>query len=232
MWMRITYLGVVMKTVTLYLCLLIVTPALAASPAANLRKIKSVESPESNIVADFYFQGADAKRQIWLKSSASATDSEILYEYERDADVLFAPDERWIAINDHLSSDVSEIRLFKRVTRLKYSQLADADVTGKAWRFLAQQHGLPAVPHLDHTYSEVVRWAPNSRALMLVVFGHTDINQHIEPWTCIFELTSLQPSLDLSLMNRDAVHIEGKTLSEGVTGPGAATGSGRRHASP
>jgi len=212
-----------MKALAFCICWLTAVRVLAVGPASGFEKLKSIDSPEGHVTADFYFRDADTKRQIWLRYSTSDNEPELLYEYERDADLLFSPDERWIVVNDRLGSNVSEVRLFKQIRGLKYAEEEQAHVTEKAWRFLATHYGLPKVPEMFHRYSQVIRWAPDSRAFMVVLCGHEDIDQRVDPWTCVFDLRSFEPSLDLSLMNRDAVRIGGKTLNDGGLTPNTAS---------
>ena len=217
-----------MKAIVSCLWLLLAIPALADGPGVGFQITKSIQSPEHHTVADFYFKDGDTKRQIWLRPATSQTAVDLLCEYERDADLSFSPDEGWIGVNDSLGSDVSEVRLFRRVAGTKYDEDKRAAVTEKTWRFLAKHYGLTRVPELDHMYSELVRWAANSKAFMVALDGHTDLAQHIDSWVCIYDLTTFQPSLDLSLMNRATVHLRGKTFREAEQQRGADAHKGAR----
>ncbi len=168
-----------------------------------------IESPKGSYVAAFYVPASDLDRarQLWVRSKTNPSDATLIYEYVRDADVLFSPDEKWLIVNDYAGSNLSEIVLFRQERGTKFTQ-SQIDVTGIVWRSFSTRYRLRHGLDLDHQYIEGVRWAENSKAFLVVLWGHTDINRYVDPWYCAFDLTTQRPSLDLAVMNRGSVHMK------------------------
>jgi len=155
------------------------------------------------------FVSPDAPRQIFIWESGSAESKQLLYAFERDATLLFSPDDQWIALNDHVGSGQSEIKLFKKVKGPRYIP-SKLDPTAKAWALLKQQSNTPYPNTLFHSYACVVNWSANSRALLVSLSGHNDPDNHIDNWLCVFDLPSGKASLNLDQMNRGVVHIKSR----------------------
>ena len=170
-------------------------------------------SPSGTILAEHFWledvpRRLIGRQQIWLRAADGQGQPTLLFEHQRIAEVLFSPDERWIAINDAPVSDLADVRLFRRVDALKYQE-ADRSQPGKKCLALLDRISRRAVsPVLDHTYINTVRWSSDSRAFLLVVRGHTSNRNDIvvRDWLCVFNLETLQASTDLHLMNRGAVY--------------------------
>jgi len=169
------------------------------------------KSPSGTILAEHFWledvpRRLIGRQQIWLRSADGQGQPTRLFEHQRIADILFSPDERWIAINDAPVSDLADVRLFRRVDALKYQE-ADNIQPGRTCVALLDRINKRALsPVLDHTYIGTVRWSSDSRALLLVVRGHNANDVVVSDWLCVFNLETRQGSTDLSPMNRGTVY--------------------------
>jgi hypothetical protein len=83
---------------------------------------------------------------------------------------------------------------------------------------VAKRHPLVLKQDFGHRYVQVMRWASDSRAFLVVAFGHRDSERQprvLDPWLCVFALDELRVSLDLGLLNRGALN----SRSEGEATP-------------
>ena len=154
---------------------------------------------------------SEAPREIWLYPlKASARKPILLCGFVRDADVLFSPDENWIAVNDWIGSNVSEIILFKKVTDFRYVRMKDIDPGTTAWILLEKEASIKGTPSsLTHAYSEVKKWAGSSTSFILALNGRTDENYEITDWFCTFDLQTMKACLTPKQRekNKGAVHF-------------------------
>ena len=187
--------------------LLLSSAALDAQP--HQQAFRSDEASECGVVADHYFLGQDAQREIWLKSTKESGHPALLTRYVRNATVVFSPDCNLVALNDHLGSNESLVRLFQKKAGLVYTPLP-ADIAGKAWRTLARMFNGGHAIRLWHEYVNALAWSADSQAILLHVWGHTDVRNRVDDWFCVYDLGSGSISTDLSLMNRRSVFIEGQ----------------------
>src|SRR5262249_29614692 len=129
-------------------------------------------SPSGRILVEHLVTDYEKPRQIRLRDAAGGVEPALLYEYQRSAEAVFSPDERWIAVNDYAGSNVAEVRLFRRISGLKFREEPGADATGACWRLLHRANRIPAAWSLGHMYAEAVMWAAGSQALLLRLWGH------------------------------------------------------------
>ena len=182
----------------------------SSSPPAG-SAVHTDQSPSGAILADHFWlengpQRLIGRRQIWLRYANGRGQPRLLFEHERIAEVLFSPDERWIAINDAPLSDLADVRLFRRVGDLKYQEIEKSQPGGKCWALL-DRASRPAISgKLDHRYVNAIRWSPDSRALLLKVQGHGSGDISVRDWLCVFDVDREQASTELRLMNRGAVY--------------------------
>lgn len=190
--------------------LLLAAIVAASEPVPQTAPFHTDKSPSGTILAEHFWledvpRRLIGRQQIWLRSAKGQGQPTLLFEHQRIAEILFSPDERWIAIDDAPVSDWADVRLFRRVDALKYQE-ADTIQPGKTCVALLDRINKRAVsPVVDHIYINTVRWSPDSRALLLVVRGHGGNGVVVRDWLCVFNLESLQASTDLRLMNRGAV---------------------------
>jgi hypothetical protein len=158
-------------------------------------------SPSGRIVVEHRFRDPDSPRQIWLRDAGSALEPAFLYEYPRTADVLFSPDERWVVVNDFAGSNVADVRIFQRSSGLNFREEKGADPSRSCWASMSRTFA----PGLVSSYAEAIRWASDSRALLVVLWGHADGESFVDDWLCVYDLRARRASQDLRLMNRGAV---------------------------
>jgi hypothetical protein len=153
----------------------------------------------------------DGTREIWLHPLAEKGMQPFqLCEFARDADVLFSPDENWIAVNDFVGSNYFEIVLYKRAPTGRYEKSKDGDPTGSAWALFKSKYDLPHVTEdLFHVYSAVKEWSPDSRSFVIVLWGHSDSDHHVDDWLCTFDLQTMKAYLapEQKEKNKGAVHF-------------------------
>jgi hypothetical protein len=162
------------------------------------------KSPTTKIEAESKFEDADTQRVIWLFSPDNPSVRERLCTFDRDAGLIFSPDDSMIALNDIVGCDLAEIRLFKRVKGLRYQELP-IRVHDICWAFLRQSQKVPYPKEICHSYALVNQWSQDSSAVLVSLSGHTDIYRHVNNWLCVFDLRSNKPTLNLSVLNRKSV---------------------------
>lgn len=196
-----------MRLLPVLLWLMLPAFSFAGGPSAELELERTQESPRYDILVEHYASD-DGRREIWLAPKKSPSDRVLLYTHGRYAEVLMSPDEQWLVINDYAGSDIAHVLLFKRGQGISFSEVKGAEIGQKTWRFFAGQNRLIKSPDYHHMYVEGIRWASNSKALLVSIWGHSDGKNYLDPWLCVFKIDSLRASLDLRLMNRDAFHSE------------------------
>ena len=178
--------------------------ALSIHAAQPGELMHSWESSTKSIKAEARFTTPHANRKIYLIEPSKPESTEVLCEFERDAEIIFSPDDSWIALNDFVGSSESTIRLFKRVSGLKYQE-SKIHPDSKSWDLLSHYHRVPYPKTLIHSYAQVVQWAADSSAVLICLSGHNDIKSHVDNWLCVFDLRLNKASLDLACMNRGSV---------------------------
>ena len=193
------------------LSLLLAAIVVASESVPQAAPFHTDKSPSGTILAEhFWLEDAPrrliGRQQIWLRSADGRDQPTLLFEHQRIVEILFSPDERWIAINDAPLSDLADVRLFRRVDALKYREADKIQPRKKCLALLDRINKRAVSPVLDHIYINTVRWSSDSRALLLAVRGHDSNDVVVRDWLCVFDLESLQASTDLRLMNRGAVY--------------------------
>lgn len=191
-----------MKLAVLFLCLI----AVSSLPADSWHAMKVDElSPLGDIIIQQTVNGTGL-RKVWLIEKNEEKHRVLLFEHERNADVLFSPDENWIAINDQWGSNGSDVRLFARNGPLAYLPVKGKLVSELAWDFFRRANKIEETG-LDHAYAYAVEWSADSQSILIKLEGHGDINHHVDGWMCVFDVEAKQASLSFSLMNRKTVFI-------------------------
>ena len=181
----------------------------ASEQGPDMKPWKTEVSPSKKIIVSYYRSDNQEGNQIWLMTGGDKhKKSKLLYEFNRDAEVIFSPDEKWLLINDRAGSNIFEVLLLKRHGAADYREVKDAEVTGKAWALFTRENALPKKTSLFHSYIEGIRWSADSKAFLLVLWGHTDENHYLDEWFCVYDLNKFQPSMNLEFMNRNTVHIK------------------------
>lgn len=183
-----------------------------AEPARDLKLIKSEAAGGCSLIAEHYWSPShpDVSRQIWLRPGPSSTRRILLTTYQRDADSVFSPDCTMIAVNDNLGSNIAEVRLFRRVSGVSYQPVPHANPTGEAWSSFTRTYRIGDLNgFLAHTYVNAVAWSSDSQALLLRAWGQTDPLNCVDAWYCVYDLRTNQVSTDLTIMNRNAVFVDG-----------------------
>ena len=164
-------------------------------------------SPHSDIIIK-HLVNNEGLRRIWLVSQANPSEQYLLFEHERDATVLFSPDQSFLAINNCWVSNEANVLLFKKVEGLQYREVKEANVSDKAWSLFCKVNKLKETG-FDHLYVNAIAWSSDSKNLLLSLDGHSGkANYYADSWFCVFNMESLKPSLEFKDMNRGAVHIE------------------------
>jgi hypothetical protein len=190
---------VTQRTPFLFLFISLLTSVSAFSnPSGEI--IKKWQSPTRSIEAVVFFEDIYTSRKIYLHKFNDDVNWVLLCEYERDAEIIFSPNEEWIAMNDYMVSNIASIRMFKRKSQLQYEE-TKMDPSTACWAFFHNKTKLPYPENLDHIYSEVLRWSPDSKTILINLYGHEG-NKEVRDWLCVYSLETGKASLKLSLMNR------------------------------
>lgn len=145
------------------------------------------------------FEKADGTWQVWLLSAADPAKRRLLYEHDRQVELKFSPDEEWLAIEDHATSDESRVILFKRQKEaIEYKQVAD--ITEEAWKFFDKVNQLAKPGEFHHRYVEVVGWVNGS--LIVTLTGRGDGGLHTSDWLCLYQPEERSFSIDLAAFNK------------------------------
>ncbi|MBF0554183.1 MAG: hypothetical protein HQK96_06430 [Nitrospirae bacterium] len=174
--------------------------------------IKEYTSPKGNIIVRHYVDGYEIcpDGDIWLYSKKNPSKKALLFSYERDADVLISPDEKWLIINYRAGTTDTDALLFKKVKDLEYEEIDY--LNDKAWDLFRKTHRQYKIPQFGHSYAEAVLWSSDSKSVMIEIYGHDDLSQkNLEPWYCIYDLTTGKMTLDFNrVFNRDTYHPNGR----------------------
>jgi len=181
---------------------LISAAPIAAKEAPSIIRIET-ESPCGDTVIQHCWLNTGGE-QIWLASSTDFSKRHLLFETERNAKVLLADEEEWLALNDHWGSNGSSLILYKKLRELDYRK--EIDLTGEAWDFFCKQHHISQTG-FDHSYVEALRWIEQPRAILLELSGHLDGKHHVESWLCIYYIDSKKFSTDLDELNKKHVTL-------------------------
>jgi hypothetical protein len=189
-------------------------PFVAQASAQDKTLERSERSPSGKIIVEHYenYKADDYHfREVWLVSKDNPKDRYLLFTHGRSVEVIFAPNEELLVINDYLGSNASDIRLYRKTEGIKFAEIENAMVHKKAWGLLIKDY--PVLTKLDfgHSYIKADMWSGNSDSILLSLWGHADTAYKgkyyslVESWHCIFDLKTLSVSLDLRTMNRDLV---------------------------
>ncbi|GEM_PF-3394927 len=184
---------------------------LAVESPVGGKLFQTDQSPSGKIIAEhFIFEPRDPRReaplrQIWLRDIQGKISPSLLFEHHRGAKILFSPDERWIVVNDNPTSDFADVRLFRRSEGLSYHELNNAEAGKKCWALFDRISRRSISDKFDHRYVQAIRWAPDSRAVLLVARGYLSGEEqqfYTDDWRCIFDVDRLEASTDIRLMSR------------------------------
>ncbi|MBF0457737.1 MAG: hypothetical protein HQK99_07565 [Nitrospirae bacterium] len=170
--------------------------------------LKEYLSPEVNgdIIVRHYVDGYDGfSGDIWLYSKKDPSKKTLLFSYERDADVIISPDEKWLIINYRAGTTDTDALLFQKVKGLEYKETKM--LNDMAWDLFRKTHKQYQIPQFGHSYAEAVLWSSDSKSVMIQIYGHDDDSlKALEPWYCIYDLTTGKMTLDFNVLNRDTYH--------------------------
>ncbi len=177
------------------------TPALAAVTPVPLPpldgKLEHVEySPLRDLRLEY--RKIDTGISIWLIPEADETRRRLLYKFQRNAQVLFAPDEKWLLISDHPTSSGGGAQLYRRTHDDTFYEVpgdlqrSGAHIDDLAWRFYLREVGLPPNASRDHVRIDGADWQPDSSAFTLRFnsFGPGGADTVPVPWLCRYELAT------------------------------------------
>jgi hypothetical protein len=168
----------------------------------------SVElSPKRNIMVLHINYGSIDSNKIWLVDQTDTTKIFLLDSTSfMNTELIFSPDQEWLAENIELVSNFRTIRLFRRIEGVKYSIVNDALIHEKALKLLQETEHLVWLPEFGHSYAGLISWLPNSKAFLMTINGWDDSHGIIaNGWSCLFNVYSLKATLDLQKLNKNTV---------------------------
>lgn len=167
-------------------------------------------SPKDDVLVEFrrVSSGEDDYRvEVWLVDPKGGEQGKLLYSYNRSVSILFSPNEEWLVVNDDAGSSESEVFLFQRTSSLEYKR-ATLDLNKALWTFFFRENKEkydPDHPGLDHNYVYSVLWSDNSDAILFAIHGHSGDVLWSNSWFCVYDLRKKIATLDLQVLNRNAV---------------------------
>ena len=179
-------------SIILFSCYLIAAP--------DPKPFDSWLSPSGRLKAESFFIDGDTPRTVYIFDPANPGTRETLCTYDRNAQLLFSPDELWIAMNDNSGSSETEIRLFHRESGLKFKE-RKIDTLEAPWKLLRQTQRVQYPKTFDHIYTVAREWSNDSNALLISLTGHGDRDHYVDSWFCIVNLKTQAATLDLEQMN-------------------------------
>ena len=116
--------------------------SVAGGPPPGYTLDHQEDSPQGDIVIQYY-SNPSGKHQIWLAPKSDLTNQVELFEFDRDATVVMAPNEQKLVINDFPTSSGGGPRLYKRTTGLQFQEVANEKISDKAFKFFVRETHLP-----------------------------------------------------------------------------------------
>ncbi len=177
-------------------------PPLAATTPAPLPPLEGkLEHVESSPLRDLRveYRRIDAETSIWLIPQADESRRRLLYKFQRNAQVLFSPDEQWLLISDHPTGDGGGAQLYRRTRADDFLyevpedlRRSGARIDDLAWRFYLGEVGLPPGASRDHVRIDGADWQGDSSAFTLrfVSFGLGGVDTVPVPWMCHYDLVA------------------------------------------
>jgi hypothetical protein len=189
------------KLFGIFLSAILAAHGFGAEPSKGKQLLRSETSPSGRMIVEYYALGQEAN-EIWLRPQRSTSAAAPLYKYRRDASVLFAPNESWLALTDYIGSNVSDVVLFKRTSDGRYLQASRADVSEKVIRLLRKEYPATKKLSMGTFHIQGIRWSANSKFLLLTVSALADSGERLDSWLCLYDVEKLQATSDLSSINQ------------------------------
>lgn len=204
----VMHTGKMSPTVLRYLCLVVglsCAIVLAAHAQTHRESMGEWQSPSGQLAAEAFHE-KDGSRSLVVRRNGSRDEATIL-TFERSIDVIFSPNDQWIAVNDAFGSTDTIARVFRRSENFKFVESKKGLVDDAAWRLVRTLYRAPVPSGLTHRYSEIVAFSADSTKVLVKLHGHEDGDTYVDDWFCVVNLLSEQASLDLSAFDRPAVHF-------------------------
>jgi len=110
----------------------------------------------------------DAPHEIWIRSSKNSASETLLYSYGRDADVLWSPNSKLLAITDRAGSSESYVKVFQIESPAAFQEIKEIGQYIEA-NFFRDKDGSAI---WSHNYAYVVSWSGNSKSLLVQLNAH------------------------------------------------------------
>ncbi len=152
--------------------------------------------------------------EIWFVDANDLT-SVFLFDSTsfQNAEVVFSPNDQWVAENIEVVSNYRTVELSKRTDGVRFREVEEAQVEKKAWEFFRTSNHLSKLPEYDHTAASIVKWSKDSKSFLVEIEGHgdmryNDLKHYLDPWYCVFNVENLgaTASPEKAKENRRAFH--------------------------
>jgi hypothetical protein len=170
------------------------------------------EHPPFGIVQEVYRNKGDGEPayKIMLSAESDPSHKVLFFSYDRLAETLISPNEKWIVVNDRPGRGDCEPRLFERRHGLKFAEMKDADISSKAILYFLDYNKCSAKVREHMTEGDCIVqalfWSDDSGALLLRIhMGRTGEPIWIWDWYCVYDLRTHKISMDLSLLNKGGI---------------------------
>jgi hypothetical protein len=202
-----------MRLMSLLVIILTLLPEVTSHPNSEWELRREESSPYRTVVVEHYMRiiyrdGKDygAEHQIWLSDSKNRANRVLLFQHRRYAEVIFSPDQSKLIIANHYFTNRSSIHLFKMKSLLQYEELTDINIhiNQTLWVFFEKENGF-STDGFHHSYVDFIKWSSDGSAFLVRLRGYDDLKHFSHGWVCVFDLKTMSASLDLNIMNRNAV---------------------------
>ena len=153
----------------------LISTALAADQQAKPQQITGMEQPipspdgRSALLYKKNQTNPDQPyHEIWVRSTEAPGKEALLFEYGRDANVLWSPDSTMVAITHAATSTDSFVFVFRVVSLTMFEEVKEVA------QFLDTTFFNNRNIKADHRYAEVVSWSQDSKSLLVALSGHGD----------------------------------------------------------
>lgn len=174
-------------------------PAAALAVAAETPLPGTLERVEHSPRGDLRveYRRLDAEASVWLIPEADESRRRLLYKFQRKADVLFSPDQKWLLITDQPTNRGGGTQLYRRTRdddnlyEVPANMECSREPIGNlAWRFYLGKAGLPSSADRNHISIDSVRWQPDSSSFVLRVASAGSDGTDTVPvaWLCRYDL--------------------------------------------
>ncbi|HSI87349.1 MAG TPA: hypothetical protein VK970_26405, partial [Candidatus Methylacidiphilales bacterium] len=139
-----------------------IAAAQATPPPDGMQLAKVEASGIQEVVVEHYTASnptGPSRKEVWLAERENRDNRVFLFRHVRLAEVMIAPDQKHLVINNAYASNSSSLLVYQRVNGLEYKQVSDGKaISANISKALAQKLGYSVQDKLDHLYMRAEKW--------------------------------------------------------------------------